>query len=61
MDEVKKKAIERMGDILDAMKVELYTITRSSNTHAEDKEVSETLLNLTYCLEYIYGIAKEDK
>lgn len=58
MDEVNKKAIERMGDILDAIKVEIDTITGQSNTHDDDVKVSETILNLTEAFYQIYTIIK---
>lgn len=47
MDEVKKKMIERLGDILNAIKVETDYIVNGSNTYFEDNEVSETISNLT--------------
>lgn len=53
MDEVNKKAIERMGDILDAIKVEIDTITEQSNSHDEDVKVSETILNLSEAFDKI--------
>jgi len=58
MDEVNKKAIERMGDILDAIKAEVDTITGQSNTHDEDALVSETIYNLTMAFELIYRNVK---
>lgn len=54
MDEVNKKALERMNDILDAIKAEADTITSQSNTHDEDAIVSETIYNLTMAFELIY-------
>lgn len=54
MGEVKKKMIERLGDILDAIKVETDTIIACSNSHDEDVEVSETILNLTDAFDKIY-------
>lgn len=54
MDEIKQKAIERMNDILDAIKVETDTIIESSNTHEEDNIVSETISNLTQAFDLIY-------
>ena len=54
MDELNKKATERLGDILNAIKVELDTITNNCNTHEEDKKVSETILNLTSAFNSIY-------
>ena len=54
MDEVNKKAIERMGDILDAIKAEADTITGQSNTHDADAMVSETIYNLAMAFELIY-------
>lgn len=54
MDEVNQKAIERMGDILDAIKVEIDEMNQSSNTFAEDKDASETILNLTYAFDELY-------
>lgn len=58
MDEVNKKAIERMGDILDAIKAEADTITGQSNTHDEDAMVSETIYNLAMAFELIYRNVK---
>ena len=54
MDEVKQKMIERLGDILDAIKVETDYIIEGSNTHDEDAEVSETISNLTDAFDRIY-------
>ncbi|MBP5597954.1 MAG: hypothetical protein J6Y02_21480 [Pseudobutyrivibrio sp.] len=54
MDDIKKKMIERLGDILDAIKVETDTIVDCSNSHDEDVEVSETILNLTDAFDKIY-------
>lgn len=54
MDEIKQKAIERMNDILDAIKVEADTIIESSNTHDDDLMVSITISNLTDAFEKIY-------
>lgn len=54
MDEIKQKAIERMNDILDAIKVEADTIIESSNTHDDDLTVSITISNLTDAFEKIY-------
>lgn len=54
MDEVNKKAIERLGDILDAIKAEVDTITNQSNTHDEDTKASETILRLTEAFDKIY-------
>lgn len=54
MDEIKKKMIERLGDILDAIKVEADTIVNNSNNHFEDHEVSETISNLTDAFDKIY-------
>ncbi len=54
MDDIKKKMIERLGDILDAIKVETNTIVECSNSHDEDNEVSETILNLTDAFDKIY-------
>lgn len=54
MDEVKKKMIERLGDILDAIKVETDTIIEQSNSHDKDYKVSETIWNLTNAFDNIY-------
>lgn len=54
MDEVNKKAIERMNDILDAIKAEVDTITGQSNTHDDDLTVSITISNLTEAFDKIY-------
>ena len=54
MDEVKQKMIERLGDILDAIKVEADYIVEGSNTHFEDQQVSETISNLTDAFDRIY-------
>lgn len=54
MDEIKKKMIERLGDILDAIKVETDTIVTCSNSHDEDYKVSETISNLTDAFDRIY-------
>lgn len=54
MDEINKKAIERMGDILDAIKAEVDTITGQSNTHDDDLTVSITISNLTDAFDKIY-------
>ena len=54
MDEIKQKALERMNDILDAIKVEADTIIESSNTHDDDLTVSITISNLTDAFEKIY-------
>lgn len=54
MDEVNKKAIERMNDILDAIKAEVDTITGQSNTHDDDLTVSITISNLTAAFDRIY-------
>jgi len=59
MDDVNKKAAERLGDILDTIKVELDTIANNCNTYEEDLKVSETILNLSYAFEYIYDMIKE--
>lgn len=59
MDEVKKKMIERLGDILDAIKVETDTIVNCSNSHDEDYKVSETILNLTDAFDRIYRNSSE--
>lgn len=58
MDEIKQKALERMNDILDAIKVEVDTIIDQSNTHDEDAKVSETILNLTEAFDKIYRNAR---
>ena len=54
MDDIKKKMIERLGDILDAIKVETDYIVDGSNTHDADNEVSETISNLTDAFDRIY-------
>lgn len=54
MDEVKKKMIERLDNILDAIKVETDTIIEGSNSHDEDNMVSETISNLTDAFDRIY-------
>ena len=54
MDEVNRKAVERLGDILDAIVVKLDEIKNNSNSHEEDKDASETILNLTYAFDEIY-------
>ena len=54
MDEVKQKMIERLGDILDAIKVETDYIIEGSNTHDEDNDVSNTIWNLTDAFDKIY-------
>jgi phosphate uptake regulator len=54
MDEIKKKMIERLGDILDAIKVETDTIIEGSNSHDEDNDVSNTIWNLTDAFDKIY-------
>lgn len=54
MDEVKQKMIERLGDILDAIKVETDTIIEGSNSHDEDNDVSNTIWNLTDAFDRIY-------
>ena len=54
MDDIHEKALERMNDILDAIKVEVDTIIDQSNTHDEDVKVSETILNLTEAFDKIY-------
>ncbi len=59
MDDVNAKIIERMGDILDAIKVEVDTITSGSNTHSEDHQVSETISNLVQSFETLYFTQKE--
>ncbi|MBP5598628.1 MAG: hypothetical protein J6Y02_24900, partial [Pseudobutyrivibrio sp.] len=46
IDELKQKMIERLGDILDAIKVEADTIVECSNSHDEDNDVSNTIWNL---------------
>lgn len=59
MDEVNAKVIERMGDILDAIKVELDYITSCGHTHSEDHQVSETVSNLVQALETLYFMTKK--
>lgn len=54
MDEVNKKAIERMNDILDAIKAEVDTITGQSNTHDDDFIVSDTIHNLVMAFDLLY-------
>lgn len=54
MDEVKQKMIERLGDILDAIKVETDTIIENCNSHDGDIMVSETISNLTDAFDRIY-------
>lgn len=54
MDEIKKKMIERLGDILDAIKVETDTIVEGSNALDADNEVSDTIWNLTDAFDKIY-------
>ena len=54
MDELKQKMIERLGDILDAIKVETDSIIGGANTIFEDKDVSETISNLTDAFDRIY-------
>ena len=54
MDELKQKMIERLGDILDAIKVETDYIIEGSNTHDEDNDVSNTIWNLTDAFDKIY-------
>lgn len=54
MDEVNKKAVERLGDILDAIMIKLDGIKNNSNSHDEDRIASETILNLTYSFDEIY-------
>jgi len=54
MDDVKKKMIERLGDILDAIKTETDYIIEDSNTHDTDNVVSETISNLTDAFDRIY-------
>lgn len=55
MDEVKQKMIERLGDILDAIKVETdYIIDGSKTDHEEDNIISESISNLTDAFDRIY-------
>ena len=58
MDEVNEKVIECLNDLLDAIKVETDTIVEMTNTHDEDTEVSETILNLTTAVEKLFALAK---
>lgn len=58
MDDVNAKVIERMGDILDAIKVELDTISAVSSL-SEDHQVSETVSNLVQALETLYFMTKK--
>lgn len=54
MDEVNKKAIERMNDILDAIKVEIDAITSPRNNQNDDLIASETIENLTRAFDLLY-------
>lgn len=54
MDDLNRKAIERMDDILDAIKIEVDTIIEGSNTYEEDVKVSDTIYNLTQAFDLIY-------
>lgn len=56
MDEINKKAIERMNDILDAIKVEIDTIILNpSKTPDDDFVASDTIHNLAQAFEIIYS------
>ena len=47
--------IERLGDILDAIKVEAdYIIDGSKTDHDEDNKISESISNLTDAFDRIY-------
>ena len=54
MDEVNKKAIERMNDILDAIKVEIDEIKSPCNIQNYDLVASETIENLTRAFDLLY-------
>lgn len=54
MDEINKKAIERMNDILDAIKVENDAIMSPRNNQNDDLIASETIENLTRAFDLIY-------
>ena len=54
MDEINRKAIERMNDILDAIKVEVDIIKSKSKTPDDDFSASDTIYNLTQAFDLIY-------
>lgn len=56
MDEIHAKMIERMSDILDAIKVQTDIIifdNKSNKVSCEDFSASETILNLTHSLDLL--------
>lgn len=55
MDEINKKAIERMNDILDAIKVEIDTIILNPSKNPDDDCIaSDTINNLTQAFDLLY-------
>ena len=58
-DEVKKKANERLEDILDTIKIELDTINDTSSI-ANDVEASQVISNLSDAFHTIYQDLRED-
>ena len=54
MDKINKKALERMNDILDAIKVEIDAITGPSKNLDDDFIASDTILDLAKAFDIIY-------